>query len=75
MVDQYEQQLRIQEDLTAATIHNYLSDVHHFAAWYEPMRSLGREEAPAFCPEAITTPTLTDYRSYLQQGIERIAWR
>ena len=69
VIDQYEQQLRTHEDLTAATIRNYLSDVHHFAAWYESSRSLGREEAPAFRPEAITTPTLTDYRSYLQRAL------
>ena len=34
VLDQYEQQLRTAEDLTAATIRNYLSDLHHFAAWY-----------------------------------------
>lgn len=68
-LDQYEQQLRTQEDLAAATIRNYLSDVHHFAAWYESMRCLGGEEEPAFRPEAITTPTITDYRTYLQQTL------
>ncbi len=69
VLDQYEQQVRTQEDLTAATIRNYLSDLHHFAAWYESLRCLGREEALAFRPEAITTPTLTDYRTYLQQTL------
>jgi integrase/recombinase XerD len=69
VLDQYEQQLRTHEDLTAATIRNYLSDLHHFAAWYESRCGLGREEAPAFRPEAITTPTLTDYRAYLQQTL------
>jgi integrase/recombinase XerD len=67
VLNQYEQQLRMEEDLATATIRNYLSDLHHFAAWYESMRCLGREEAPAFRPEAITTPTMTDYRAYLQQ--------
>jgi len=61
--------LRTAEDLTAATIRNYLSDLRHFAAWYESRGSLGREEALAFCPEAITTPTITDYRAYLQQTL------
>ncbi len=69
VLDQYEQQLRMEEDLAVATIRNYLSDLHHFAAWYESMRCLGREEAPAFRPEAITTPTMTDYRAYLQQTL------
>jgi integrase/recombinase XerD len=69
VLDQYERQLRTVEDLTAATIRNYLSDLHHFAGWYESRRSLGREEALAFRPEAITTPTITDYRAYLQQTL------
>jgi integrase/recombinase XerD len=69
VLDQYERQLHTQEDLTAATIRNYLSDLHHFAAWYESRGSLGREEEPAFRPEAITTPTITDYRLYLQQTL------
>ena len=69
VLDQYEQQLRTEEDLAAATIRNYLSDLHHFAAWYESMQRQGREEAPAFRPEAITTPTITDYRAYLQQTL------
>jgi integrase/recombinase XerD len=63
---QYERRLRTEEDLTAATIRNYLSDLHHFAAWCESTWKQGREEDPSFTPEAVTTPTLTDYRSYLQ---------
>lgn len=48
---QYEQRLRREEDLTA---------------WCEATWKQGREEERAFTPEAVTTPTLTDYRSYLQ---------
>ena len=33
------------------------------------MCCLGREETPAFRPEAITTPTMTNYREYLQQTL------
>jgi integrase/recombinase XerD len=69
LLDRFEQQLRTQEDLTAATIRNYLSDVRHFAAWYESMGCVGCEEEPAFRVEAITTPTITDYRTYLQQTL------
>lgn len=69
LLDRFEQQLRTQEDLTAATIRNYLSDVRHFAAWYESLGCVGCEEAPAFRVEAITTPTITDYRTYLQQTL------
>ena len=35
----YERHLREHEDLSAPTLRNYLSDLRHFAAWYE-----GREE-------------------------------
>src|SRR5712691_7192711 len=63
---QFERRLRTEEDLTAVTIRNYLSDLRHFAAWCETIWKQGREEEPSFTPEAVTTPTLTDYRSYLQ---------
>ncbi len=64
---QYERRLRTEEDLTAVTIRNYLSDLRHFAAWCESVWGQGQEEALSFTPERITTPTLTDYRFYLQQ--------
>jgi integrase/recombinase XerD len=60
----YERWLREREDLTAASIRNYLSDLRHFIAWYETER-----EAPVhdyFTPQGITTPALTRYRTYLQ---------
>jgi integrase/recombinase XerD len=69
VLEQYEQRLRTEEYLTAVTVRNYLSDLRHFAAWYESMRDLGGEEEPAFQPEAITTPTITGYRAYLQQTL------
>ena len=69
VLNPYERQLRTAEDLTAATIRNYLSDLSHFAAWYESRCSVRREEALAFRTEAITTPTITDYRAYLQQTL------
>ncbi len=67
ILEQYERRLRTEEDLTAVTIRNYLSDLRHFAVWCESNWKQGREEEPPFTPEAVTTPTLTDYRSYLQQ--------
>lgn len=66
---QYEQRLRSEEDLTAVTIRNYLSDLRHFAAWCEAIWKQGREDELAFTPGAVTTPTLTDYRTYLQQEL------
>lgn len=65
----YEQQLRIEEDLAPATIRNYLSDLRHFAVWWESIWKQGREEEHAFAPGKVTTPTLTDYRTYLQQEL------
>jgi integrase/recombinase XerD len=66
----YEHQLRVEEDLAHATICNYFSDLRHFAAWCESIWKQGREEGPSFAPSAVTTPTLTDYRTYLQQELQ-----
>lgn len=66
----YEHQLRVEEDLAQATIRNYLSDLRHFAAWCESAWKQGHEEGPSFAPSAVTTPTLTDYRTYLQQELQ-----
>lgn len=62
----YERQLRTKEDLTAVTIRNYLSDLRHFAAWCESIWKQGREEDLPFTPARVTTPTITDYRTYMQ---------
>ncbi len=67
VLDQYEQWLRTEEDLTPVTIRNYLSDLRHFAAQCESIWKQGHEEEPPFTPEAVTTPTLTNYRTYLQK--------
>ena len=65
----YEQTMRSQEDLAPASLRNYLSDVRHFMAWYEAReaeRAVGDQTRSEFDAAAITTPTLTRYRSYLQ---------
>jgi integrase/recombinase XerD len=66
---QYEQTLREREDLTIASVRNYLSDVRHFVAWYETREAeyaTDVQDRSNFDPQAITTPTLTRYRTYLQ---------
>ena len=66
---QYEQTLCKQEDLTPASVRNYLSDVRHFIAWYEQREAecaTHAQDGSSFHPQAITTPTLTRYRTYLQ---------
>jgi integrase/recombinase XerD len=67
VLSQYERRLCVEEDLTSVTIRNYLSDLRHFAAWCESSWKQVREEDLAFTPERVTTPTITDYRTYLQQ--------
>src|SRR5947209_20522684 len=69
ILTQYEHQLRVEEDLARATIRNYLSDLRHFVARCEFVWAQGRETESSFTPEAVTTPTLTDYRTYLQQKL------
>jgi site-specific recombinase XerD len=66
---QYEQTMRSKEDLTPASLRNYLSDVRHFIAWYEAReaeRAVDDQKRSDFDVQAITTPTLTRYRAYLQ---------
>ena len=66
---QYQQTLREQEDLTPASVRNYLSDVRHFMAWYEQREAECATHAQGgsgFHPQAITIPALTRYRTYLQ---------
>src|SRR6266702_5588531 len=60
----YEHWLREREDLTPASIRNYLSDMCHFIAWYETEREAHIPDC--FTPQEITTPALTRYRTYLQ---------
>jgi integrase/recombinase XerD len=59
----YEQTPLEREDLTSASIRNYLSDVRHFMEWYGHHTDT---EIHVFTPQVITTPALTRYRTYLQ---------
>ena len=60
----YGDYLRDEVDLSPATVRNYLSDLRQFAAWCEA--AWAEEQEATFAPEAITTPTITRYRSFLQ---------
>lgn len=72
---QYRQVLHEQEDLASASRRNYLSDLRHFAAWYETHCTRSTSDTTSlradFDPRAITTPTLTSYRSYLQKALRQ----
>jgi integrase/recombinase XerD len=65
----YEQRLRVEEDLSTVTIRNYLSDLRQFVAWCELTWQGGCEDTASFTPEAVSMPTLIDYRMYLQQTL------
>lgn len=72
---EYRQILWEHEDLTDASRRNYLSDLRHFAAWYETHSTRRTDEIfssqMSFDPEAITTPALTRYRAYLQKDLHQ----
>ena len=61
----YEEYLTEEEDVSPATLRNYLSDLRQFAAWCEASWEEGIEDA-VFTPAAVTTPTITRYRAHLQ---------
>jgi integrase/recombinase XerC len=64
---EYEQTLHEQEDLAPASVRNYLSDVRHFIAWFEArVCANDSQDDCSFTLQAITIPTLTRYRTYLQ---------
>lgn len=68
-IQRFEKTLIEQEDLSAPTIRNYLSDLRQFVAWWETEANTGCEEPASFQPSAIATPTLTQYREELQNHL------
>ncbi len=62
----YADYLHHEQDLSAATRRNYLSDLRQFAVWCEGAWGDGQEGAAGFAPGGVTTPTLTAYRAHLQ---------
>jgi integrase/recombinase XerD len=55
-----------EQDLSTASRRNYASDLRQFAAWCEHSWGEGQDDLPPFTPTAISTPTMTTYRTYLQ---------
>ncbi len=62
----YTRYLHDEQDVSAGTRRSYLSELRQFAAWCEASWSDGHDAPVAFAPQQITTPLLTQYRSYLQ---------
>jgi site-specific recombinase XerD len=65
-LNQYRVYLQQSEDVSPVTIRNYLSDLRQFIAWCEASWRDGQEDGHPFVPTSVVTPTLTRYRSYLQ---------
>lgn len=69
-IHQYAHYLSNEQDLSADTCRNYLSDLRLFVAWCEASGSGGLENNPLFDPHTIAIPTITQYRAYLQTVLQ-----
>ncbi|MDN5698373.1 MAG: phage integrase N-terminal SAM-like domain-containing protein, partial [Rubrobacter sp.] len=69
-IERYGRYLREEQDLSAATVRNYLSDLKGFALFCESSWSEGEESEESFSPTSVTTPTITMYRSHLKNVSE-----
>lgn len=69
-LERYGAYLREEQDLSTATVRNYLSDLRGFASFCESSWSEGEESGEPFSPEGVTTPTITLYRSHLKNVAE-----
>jgi len=66
----YETHLRLQVDMQPASIRNYVADVALFAAWCEGNWAQGVEAGLLFEPTNVVTPTIIQYRTYLQTVVK-----
>jgi integrase/recombinase XerD len=69
-LEQFESSLRAESDMQTSTVRNYVSDLRLFVAWFETTWAEGSDVDLAFAPEAVTTPLITRYRTYLQQNLQ-----
>ncbi len=69
-IERYGGYLRDEQDLAADSVRNYLSDLRQFAAFCEATWAEGEEADEPFSPAAVTTPTITLYRSHLKNVLE-----
>jgi integrase/recombinase XerD len=65
-IREYRQYLETQVDMQPATIRSYIADLSAFARWCEETWAEGVEVGELFAPTNVVTPTITQYRSYLQ---------
>lgn len=69
-LERYGRYLREEQDLSTATVRNYLSDLRGFALFCESSWSEGEESGESFSPKSVTTPKITLYRSHLKNVSE-----
>src|SRR6266545_2063416 len=69
----YEAWMKEREDLAAASIRNYVSDLSQFIAWYEQRASQTGDDGVLFSPREITTAVLLRYRDVLQEREQKPA--
>jgi len=62
----YTRYLVDEQDVSTGTRRSYVSELRQFAAWCEARWSDDDDAPVPFTPQHITTPLLTQYRSYLQ---------
>jgi integrase/recombinase XerD len=62
----YARYLREEQDVSPATLRNYVSDLRQFLAWCETAAAEQPEAPAVFELAQVTTPTLTRYRTHLQ---------
>ncbi len=67
----YEEHLKKNAELQSASIRNYISDVHHFMAWFEALVTKETGNAKYFNAEQITATLVKQYKEYLQYLLER----
>ncbi len=69
-LEHYRRYLTEEQDLSAATVRNYLSDLSGFAIFCESSWSEGEESGELSSHLSVTTPTITLYRSHLKNVAE-----
>jgi integrase/recombinase XerC len=68
-ISRYRGRLVGEEDLSGATVRNYLSDLRQFAAFCEASWEEAEAGGP-FDPSGVTTPVITLYRAHLKNVVE-----
>ena len=66
-INEFIRSLSENEDLNQKTLREYASDLRNFAFWFEETWGSHNEGSIYFHPSEIATPTIVQYREYLQK--------